>query len=100
MTGLSYTGVPIAVGFAVLKYRLYDIDVIINRALVYGSLTVSLVTLYSGVIVVLQRVFVVLTGQQFTLAVVTFTLLVGAPPDGHRMLEQSMNIRCGENPQT
>jgi hypothetical protein len=39
---LSYTGVPIAVGFAVLRYRLYDIDLVINRTLVYGALTAAL----------------------------------------------------------
>jgi hypothetical protein len=78
MTGLSYTGVPIAVGFAVLKYRLYDIDVIINRTLVYGSLTVMLVALYFGGIVVLQRVFVAFAGQQSTLAVVASTLVIAA----------------------
>lgn len=38
---LSFCGIPVAIGFAVLKYRLHDIDLIINRALVYGSLTVS-----------------------------------------------------------
>src|SRR3712207_4193902 len=75
---LSYAGVPIAVGFAVLKYRLYDIDVVINRTLVYGSLTATLAALYFGGIVVLQRVFVTLTGQQSTLAVVASTLLIAA----------------------
>jgi hypothetical protein len=78
VTSLSYTGVPIAVGFAVLKYRLYDIDLIINRTLVYGSLTATLVALYFGGIVVSQRVFVILTGQQSTLAVVASTLLIAA----------------------
>jgi len=78
MTVLSYTGVPIAVGLAVLKYRLYDIDVIINRTLVYGSLTVMLVAFYFGGIVVLQRVFVLLTSQQSTLAVVASTLAIAA----------------------
>src|SRR5215204_5836587 len=67
--------IPISVGIAILKYRLYDIDLIINRTLVYGSLTVMLVALYFGGIVVLQRVFVALTGQQSTLAVVASTLL-------------------------
>jgi hypothetical protein len=71
-------GVPIAIGIAILRYRLYDIDLLINRTLVYGSLTVTLVALYFGGIVVLQRVFVVLTGQQSTLAVVTSTLLIAA----------------------
>jgi hypothetical protein len=75
---LSFAGVPIAVGFAVLKYRLYNIDVIINRTLVYGSLTATLVALYFGGIVVLQRVFVLLTGKQSTLAVVASTLLIAA----------------------
>jgi hypothetical protein len=74
----SFTLVPIAVGIAVLRYRLYEIDIIINRALVYGSLTATLVALYFGVIVVLQRVFVALTGQQSTLAVVASTLLIAA----------------------
>jgi hypothetical protein len=78
VTALSYTGVPIAVGFAVLKYRLYDIDLLINRTLVYGSLTVTLVALYFGGIVLLQRVFVILTGQQSTLAVVASTLAIAA----------------------
>src|SRR5215210_3782572 len=78
MTVLSYTGVPIAVGLAVLKYRLYDIEVIINRTLVYGSLTVMLVAFYFGGIVVLQRVFVLLTSQQSTLAVVASTLAIAA----------------------
>jgi hypothetical protein len=73
---LSFVTIPITVGFAVLKYRLYDIDLIINRTLVYGSLTATLVALYFGVIVVLQRVFVALTGQKSTLAVVASTLLI------------------------
>jgi MFS family permease len=75
---MSFAGVPIAIGFAVLKYRLYDIDVVINRALVYGPLTATLVALYFGGIVVLQRLFVFLTGQQSTLAVVASTLLIAA----------------------
>jgi hypothetical protein len=75
---LSFAGIPVAVGIAVLRYRLYDIDLIINRTLVYGSLTATLIALYFGGIVVLQRVFVLLTGQQSTLAVVASTLLIAA----------------------
>ena len=75
---MSFTAVPIAVGFAVLRYRLYDVDILINRTLVYGSLTATLVALYFGGIVLLQRMFVILTGQQSTLAVVASTLLIAA----------------------
>jgi hypothetical protein len=71
-------GLYAAVGVAILRYRLYEIDIIINRALVYGSLTVMLVALYFGGIVVLQRDFVALTGQQSTLAVVASTLAIAA----------------------
>jgi hypothetical protein len=74
----SFTTVPIAIGFAVLKYRLYDIDVVINRTLVYGPLTATLIAFYFGGVVVLQRLFVLLTGQRSTLAVVASTLLIAA----------------------
>jgi hypothetical protein len=73
-------GGPIAIGIAILRYRLYEIDTLINRTLVYGSLTATLVALYFGAIVVLQRVFDVLTGvgEKSTLAVVASTLLIAA----------------------
>ena len=75
---VSFASVPIAIGFAVLKYRLYDIEIIINRALVYGPLTITLASLYFGGIVLLQRVFVIITGERSTLAVVASTLLIAA----------------------
>jgi hypothetical protein len=75
---VSFTAVPIAVGFAVLKYRLYDIGLLINRTLVYGSLTATLIALYFGGIVLLQGVIVLLTGQESTIAVVASTLLIAA----------------------
>jgi hypothetical protein len=78
LSNLVLAGLPVAVGIAVLRYRLYDIDIIINRTLVYGSLTATLVALYFGGIVVLQSVFVLLTGQRSTLAVVASTLLIAA----------------------
>jgi len=71
-------GGPIAIGIAILRYRLYEIDTLINRTLVYGSLTATLVALYVSGIVLLQRVFVLLTGQQSTLAVVASTLVIAA----------------------
>jgi hypothetical protein len=70
--------IPLSIGVAVLRARLFDIDVVINRTLVYLPLTATLVALYLGGVVVLQRVFVALTGQQSTLAVVASTLAIAA----------------------
>ena len=78
LTTVSVTAINVAIGVAILRYRLYDIDILINRTLVYGSLSAILVALYFGGIVVLQRVFVLLTGQKSTLAVVASTLLIAA----------------------
>jgi hypothetical protein len=64
--------------FAILRYRLYETELIINRTLVYGSLTATLVGSYFGGIVVFQRHFVVHTGEQSTLAVVASTLAIAA----------------------
>jgi len=75
---VSFSAVPIAVGFAVLKYRLYDIDLLINRTLVYGSLTATLALIYFGGVVVLQYVFRALTAQGSTIAVVASTLAIAA----------------------
>jgi cytochrome b subunit of formate dehydrogenase len=78
LTVIGLAGSPIGMGVAIFRYRLYQIDFLINRTLVYGSLTATLVALYFGGIVLLQRVFVSLTGQQSTLAVVASTLLIAA----------------------
>jgi hypothetical protein len=75
---LGLAGMPISMGVAITRYRLYEIDLIINRTLVYGPLTALLVALYFGAIVLLQSVFVALTGEQSTLAVVASTLLIAA----------------------
>jgi hypothetical protein len=75
---LSFAGVPVAVGIAILRYRLYDIDILINRALVYGFLTTSLALVYLGGVVSLQYAFRGLTGQESTLAVVASTLAIAA----------------------
>ncbi len=72
------TALYVAVGVAILRYRLYDIDLLINRTLVYGSLTVTLALVYFGGVVGLQSVFRVLTGQESTLAVVASTLVIAA----------------------
>jgi hypothetical protein len=67
-----------AIGIAILRYRLYDIDVVINRTLVYGALTALLVGVYVGTIVVLQGLLRALTGQESQLAVVASTLAIAA----------------------
>ena len=79
-TLVSFTAVPIAVGFAILRYRLYEIDLIINRTLVYGALTTALALVYFGGVATIQAIFRALTGQgeQGQLAVVVSTLLIAA----------------------
>jgi hypothetical protein len=76
--GLLLVGLPTAIGVAILRYRLYGIDLVINRALVYGPLTAALVALYFVGILLSQRLFVLLTGQQSAVAVVASTLLIAA----------------------
>lgn len=67
-----------AVGVAILRYRLYDIDRIINKTLVYGSLTAALASVYLGVVVSLQYAFRTLTGSESQFAVVASTLAIAA----------------------
>ena len=71
-------GLPAAVGIAILRYHLYNIDLIINRTLVYGPLTVVLAVLYFGSIVVLQLLFRALSGEGSQLVVVASTLAIAA----------------------
>jgi hypothetical protein len=77
---LGFAGVTVAIGFAVLKYRLYNIDVLINRTLVYGALTATLALIYFGGVATTQAIFRTLTGQeqQPQLAVGASTLLIAA----------------------
>jgi hypothetical protein len=73
--------IPIAAGIAILRYRLYDIDVLINRTLVYGSLTALLAALYWSGVATTQAIFRALTGQeeqQPQLAIVVSTLVIAA----------------------
>ena len=75
---IGFAGVPIAMSVAILKYRLYDIDVVINRTLVYGFLTAMLALVYFGSVVLLQDTFRALTGSESQLAVVGSTLVIAA----------------------
>jgi cytochrome b subunit of formate dehydrogenase len=78
LTAVGVVSSPIAMGVAILRYRLYEIDILINRTLVYGSLSATLVVLYFVSIVLLQSLFVVLIGEKSTLAVVASTLVIAA----------------------
>jgi hypothetical protein len=78
LTAVGVVSSPFAMGVAIFRYRLYEIDTLINRTLVYGSLSAILVALYFGGIVVLQSLFVVLIGEKSTLAVVASTLAIAA----------------------
>ena len=74
------TTIPISIGIAILRYRLYEIDLLINRTLVYGSLTVSLALVYIGGVATTQAIFRALTCQdeQSQLAIVVSTLVIAA----------------------
>jgi len=70
--------IPLSIGFSILRYRLYDIDVLINRTLVYGSLTALLALLYVGLIFVLQSLFQQVFHQSNAVAIVISTLVIAA----------------------
>jgi hypothetical protein len=74
----AFAAIPVAAGIAILRHRLYDIDVLINRTLVYGLLTLSLAVVYASGIVLTQVLFRALTGQETQLAIVASTLAIAA----------------------
>jgi uncharacterized membrane protein YhdT len=80
LNNIVIPAIPIAIGIAILRYRLYDIDLLINRTLVYGSLTLMLALVYFGGVTATQAVFTALTGQeeQPQLTIVVSTLVIAA----------------------
>ena len=75
---LSLAIIPVALTIAILRHRLYDIDVIINRALVYGALTAILAGLYSASISLFQKLFQAVTGEKSDAAIVLTTLVLAS----------------------
>src|SRR5215208_5674370 len=75
---VGFAGLYIAVGVAILRHHLYAIDVVVNRTLVYGSLTAVLAAVYLGGVLVLQYAFRALTGEESQFAVVASTLIIAA----------------------
>src|SRR5919107_3392044 len=80
LTSIGLLGVPIFTGVAITRYRLYEIDIVINRTLVYGALTAALVAVYFGGVATLQALLRALSGQeqQPQLAIVVSTLAIAA----------------------
>ena len=78
LNSIVFGSLWIAIGVSILKYHLYDIDVLINRTIVYGTLTALLVAMYVGSVVSLQGALRTLSGQESQLAVVGSALLIAA----------------------
>lgn len=76
--GFALLAFPLAIGIAILRYHLFDIDIIIRRTLLYALLTAVLVAVYFGLVLVTQFAFIALTGQESPIAIVISTLVIAA----------------------
>jgi hypothetical protein len=78
-SALSFAVIPLAAGFAIQRYHLYDIDIIIRKTLIYGALTASLALVYAGSVIILQSIVRGLTGEgESPIAIVISTLAIAS----------------------
>lgn len=77
-SNIVFLALPLAIGVAILKYRLYDIDLLVNRTLVYLPLTGVLAGIFAATITISQKLFLAITGQTSEAATVVTTLVVVA----------------------
>jgi hypothetical protein len=78
ITLLGYFAVPFSLGVSILKYRLWDIDLIVRRTLAYGALTATLAVVYLATVILLQQVFLRVSGERSPAAIVISTLGIAA----------------------
>ncbi|HEX5503712.1 MAG TPA: response regulator [Thermomicrobiales bacterium] len=78
LTYVALLLIPLTIGIAMLRHRLFDVDLLINRTLVYGALSVALALVYVGSVLLLQGLFRTVTGQRSNLAIVGSTLAIAA----------------------
>jgi len=88
VANIGLLGIPVSIGIAILRYRLYDIDVLINRTLVYVSVTATLVGTYAAAVLVFRQLFArFVVGNDLVIAASTLLIAALFQPVRHRVQE-------------